>query len=243
MNRKTMALIGILVIAMIMLLYWFYPSKAKSFLTDEELINEINPHFLSVKVSEIQDIVYLDDNHVFVPYITTEGDYAISYWIYEKRKWQNAYTGTLGSPLHVKVHSEQYFLLNYDPLQDLQRLDFYLIKDRSFLVSDGIQSYQPRIQLKHSVQVADFPHSYSAIKLPENWIDLIGEYEQLIQYNQPDPFFGDMFLPPTVQFGVIAYDEKGEQTYPGPENGSGYGGGNSSDVINYLDPSQLEAAK
>jgi hypothetical protein len=240
-QKKSLLIAGILFIAVGFIVYWFYPSKANSFLSDEEMMNEINPHFSNVKISEVQDKVFLDDNHVFVPYITTEGDYAISYWVYEKHQWTNEYTGTMGSPLHVRIDSSQsYFLWNFNPEDKLNILDFYLIKDRNFHVSDGVQSYEPRIQINLPVQVSKEQYSYSAMKVPEEWTQLISEHEQLIKAQLPDPFFGDMFIPPSLHFGWIAYDEKGKITYPGPDSGSGYGGGNLSEIVHYLDPMLLE---
>lgn len=59
--------------------FWCYTSEPTSFPTDDQLIEEMSNSFSIVSNSVIQDTVFLDDRHVFVPFIAEHEMYELVY--------------------------------------------------------------------------------------------------------------------------------------------------------------------
>ena len=87
----TSLLIGIILLSAS---FWYYTSGPTSFPTDEQLVKEMTNHFSYVSNSEIQDTIFLDEHHVFVPFNTNGKIYGLSLWEWNKRKWNAVFVST-----------------------------------------------------------------------------------------------------------------------------------------------------
>ncbi|WP_078544455.1 hypothetical protein [Litchfieldia alkalitelluris] len=217
--------------------YWYYPSSPSSFLTEEEIKNEVNPYHLSAKIEKVQDIIYLDKSHVFVPYITTEGEYAASYWYYEKRKWHTHYVGTISTPLLVSTNpkdaSTYHFIWNLHPGDDLQSLEFLLLKRRNYSVSNGVETYIPGLQMRFSTKLTEQPYGY--VKLPQEFVEVLNDTIQLESAQMEKMYYNGVFSSLSTEFAWSSLDESGTIVYPELSiGGGGSGGGNSLIFVRFI---------
>ncbi|WP_047983235.1 hypothetical protein [Ornithinibacillus californiensis] len=217
------------VIAMVLLagwIYWFYLAKPTAFPTNEALLNEINRVDSGASASEIQDTLVLDAKHVLVPFISDRDDYGLSYWVWEKHKWRVAAISSRGEPRIWKIDrgdpSTYHFVWNIHPEDEMTTMDFYLLRDRNYHISnyggeDQRDTYYPGIQLGTDVSLSK---SYGAMKLPEEWVSVMDAFNQMGISNQSNMFFNSFFPAQYMQFGWIPSYQEGvelslERTFNG----------------------------
>ncbi|MFC4321623.1 hypothetical protein [Litchfieldia salsa] len=218
--------------------FYYYTSDASSFLTEEEMKQRINPYYLNSKIEVIQDIITIDNNHIYVPYITTEGEYAASYWYYNNRNWEIEYVGTISTPHLVSTNpndpSTFYFVWNLHPADQIKSLEFYLLKRRNYSVSDRIEIYTPKLQMNFSTPLDE--HSYGIVKLSEEFIKVLNDTMKLEAAQFPDFYYNGVFSSPTTEFAWRAFDHSGKSVYPEHSTtGGGSGGGTLLKYTRYLD--------
>lgn len=223
-------------------LYLYYFSPPKPFYTNDELIIELNMLSDHSTIKEVQDIIFLDEQRVFVPFLTTEEGYGSSYWTWGGNKW-NAIAHYNNSTPFIwsnKKGQDSYFVWNLDPRDNIRSIDFYMIRDRYYqIMTEGdkrLEIYDPRVQFTHTVTAEK---SYGVKGVPEEWetvSNLFGESEKT-----DNTFFSS----PTnrnIIFGWMPYDENGEKAdvrYSIKSVGFHY----SYDGLNfvmYVDESELE---
>jgi hypothetical protein len=228
MKKKVWTLVGlgVLVVVPSIILYWFYFSKPVSFPTNEQLVEEINSIFPEAASSVIQDTIPVDERHVVVPFISNDNDYGLSYWIWKKHKWRVATINTKGEPKIWKINrkdpSSFRLVWNIHPEDQLSSIAFYIIRDRGYQITDGIDNYVPRIQMEKKVSLQE--KSYGMMELPDEWMGVMNSH---IEAQKTELFFNDFFPERNMFLGWIPIDQSDKETFPkGSVNGSGYSNGN-----------------
>jgi len=238
-------LVGLVVFLLSLItLYWMYWSKPTELPTNEQLMAEINGIFPEAAVSEIQDTIMVDDHHVLVPFISEQNNYGLSYWVWRKSKWSVGKIDTRGEPVIWKVHrndpSSYYVVWNLHPKDQLQKSAFYLIRNRGFTVTDGLEYYTPKIQMKNEIPLKD--QTYGVMKLPEEWVSVMESSVKVSNHSNLDELFGDIYQQQQIYIGWIPYNVSNEETIPEHSvNSNGYYIGNvGTEFVMILNKADLE---
>ncbi|WHY77932.1 hypothetical protein QNH20_01775 [Neobacillus sp. WH10] len=237
------ALLGVVALSSV-IIYWFYFSKPASFPTNEQLIREINQILPEASASVIQDTVNADARHKFVPFISEEGNYGVSYWGWEKHKWQVVSVDTTGEPHVWKVKSDDpstyHLVWNIHPDDQVSYLKFYFMRDRGFLVSNGVETYDPKIQMEKKVTLQE--KTYGALKLPNEWVELMNSIIKIDSAKAPGVFFNIIPANNSLYFGWTPYDKLDQAAILNRSvNGSGYSTGEPIEFVRHLSPSEIES--
>lgn len=241
---KIIVPILIAVIALIAVYLYYGNTKPISFPSNEVVIKSMNEHFPTASASEILASVQLDKRHVFVPFKSSSDRYGASYWVYEKREWRIARIDTSGQPyiwkLNFRDPSTYRIVWNLDPRDQLNELQYYLIGERYYSVSEGIHFYTPRIQKQMTVSLEE--RTYGAIPLPEEWENILSENFERFGAKQPTTIFRNSYSSSQMYMGWIPYHRQGESTFPSNSvNGDGYSQGDSDfDYMRLLNETDLE---
>lgn len=233
-----------LFVLVIPIVYWFYFSKPDPFPAKKHLISEINSVYPEAEARIIQDTLHMDDRHVLLPFISKNGSYGLSYWVWKNHKWGMASVDTKGEPriweINKKDPSTFRFVWNLDPNDHLNHLKFFFIKDRNFLVSDGKETYYPRLQMEKKVSLIG--KSYGVQKLPNDWIKIMNSLLKIESAQQPGVFLLNNSIPDQY-FGWNPYDEKGKEMIPqGSMNGNEYTNGDEDiSFIRIINETELES--
>ncbi|MDX5476747.1 MAG: hypothetical protein LPK00_14535 [Bacillaceae bacterium] len=223
--------------------YLYYFSPPKPFYSNDELVMELNKISDYSTVMEIQDIIFLDENRVFVPYITTDEDYSSSYWTWEKNNWNAIahYNNSIPFVWSSKKGQDTFFVWNLNPRDNIKSIDFYMIRDRYYhIMTEGDkrkETYDPRIQFTHNLKIKE--QSYGVESVPAEW--------QVVSnlYGESEKTESTFFSYPTnmhIIFGWMPYEENGDRA---DVRYSAMGGGfhYSYDGLNfmtYVNESELE---
>ncbi|QUG40071.1 hypothetical protein KD050_12165 [Psychrobacillus sp. INOP01] len=230
--KKTIVLASILIgVILLSASFWYYTSGPTSFPTNEQLVEEMTDHFSVVSNSEIQDTVFLDDHHVFVPFIAEGEMYGFSLWEWNNRKWDEVLVSTNGDIRVWKIDSKDpttyHIVWNYPPQDQLDYMKFYFINKRGYQVSDGEEHYEPGMQLEQTITLSE--NLYGSMKLSTEWVSVINS---LI----------DSRMVSTYYFGWRAFDRSDKIMYPeGTENGSSsWGGDTHIEFTHFIEETELE---
>ena len=122
----------------------------------------------------------------------------------------------------------------------VHHIKFFLIRGRSFSVTDGVEDYSPRIQLENNVALNN--KSYGVSQLSKEWVSVIDSHEELLLSKQPDMFFNSFFSNSSMQFGWVPYNEKNEVSFgTGSFNSSGYSNIDvNTEFVMFLDKMEIE---
>lgn len=225
-KKKKVLFVGmILIILVTFITYWFYFSEPGTFPKNKEVKKAINRTSTEVIASTIQDIYFLDKKHVFVPFISDKETYGVSYWVWKKHKWKIAYVDTKGAPKMWKIvkndPSTHYLIWNIHPEDKLNQLQFLLIRNRNYQVTDGKEFYFPRVQMNSDTSLQE--KSYGVLKLPEEWVLFINQLIYVEKAKQSKSIFHWFNPDQYLYIGWIPYDQNGEQAFPEKSvNGNGY---------------------
>ncbi|WP_226085071.1 hypothetical protein [Mesobacillus sp. S13] len=238
MRKKVFVpLLLILFLITVGLLYWYYLSPPAAFPEQEEIKATLNDPYNRVGIAEIQDTIFLDDKHVYIPFITEEEGHGISFWEWEKHEWQLSSYSTGSTPQIWKIDaddpSSHYIMWNFHPENNLDYLTLYLIKERGFSVSEGKHHYGPGIQMDFRTEVGERSYGYTAI--PSEWQEYMEAENNMMAAMVPDSFFADFFPPPQHYFGWQSTGTDGSTEYPSYPNNNGFGrGGSSTEQLRFL---------
>ncbi|WP_289137962.1 hypothetical protein [uncultured Brevibacillus sp.] len=236
MMKKKLWSLGIFIILLSIIVYWFYFSKPTSFPTNEQLVAEMNRVFPEATASIIQDTIPIDERHVLAPFISKGDDYGLSYWVWKNHKWKVASIDTKGKPMLWKLNksdpSSFYFVWNIDPKDQISSIHFYLIRDRGYQITRGIQHYNPKVQMGKRVSLQE--KSYGLMQLSGTWVTFMNAYnkvESAKQYPERNMFFG-----------WIPYDQKDMGIFPeNSVNGASYSNGEIGlEYLMIVDKGQIE---
>ena len=246
MTKKKLWLVAwvSLLLLSIVLVYWFYFSKPAAFPKDNRLITEINAHYPEGKVDVIQDTIMLDEHHAYVPFITENGIYGMSFWVWEKQKWNASTITTSGEPHIWKVNemdtSTYHFVWNIGFEDSIQYLNLFLLRERSFQVAGSVVTYFPGVQIANRIDISN--KSYGVVQIPTEWVSMMDTYSELMSFNEhslfPEPFFNDHLR----FFAWNAYDAKGNVTYVGLQSDGGtfHYGQERIEFLRFLDEMEIE---
>lgn len=234
-----------LVVTAFFLGYWFYQSIPTDFPGKEFANSEIMDLFPEADIQEIQEIIMLDEKHVFTPFITNQQSYGGSLWEWKYHKWQFISIDTDFKPRIWKAEPENpasYIILwNFHPDNNLKSLTFYLKKEKGYSVTEGKELYQPSIQMEY-IQPLDGELSYGYMEIPRQWREFITIENKVTQTQLPDSFFAEMSLQPQYYFGWRIVSNDGSEDYPRfPQNSHGFGTGDHLvEQMIFLDKVQIE---
>lgn len=181
------------------------------FLQEEEIIEELNKADERIPVEAIQDIIFIDDKHVFVPFISKDNDYCFSLWKWKNGKWHLSEKTVTGFINLVKLKendpSSYYFVWNFPDL-NISTIKLFLLKERNYRYSEGYTMYQPRIQMEQSYSRDT---SYGIIPLSG---EMLNVYEELVDMAYNDGA-GDIFshmnqMNNDLYFTWLMYSHNGE---------------------------------
>ena len=224
--------------------YNFYIADPNPFPTNEQLVEALNELFPEANVAEIQDAIFLDEKHVFVPFISKQNKYGGSYWAWRMNKWQifsiNTTGGTHIWQIDKSEPSSYHIIWNIDPKDNLKYIRFFLIRDRNFHVSNDIETYYPKIQMEKTVSLTD--SSFGVLPLPEKWTSFINDLEDVESTKQSNSFFYNYFPMQQMYFGWIPYDFTNNVVFPEHSvNGGSYNNAKvNTDFVRILNESELE---
>lgn len=248
MLNKKIVTFGIAVVIVLATATSFYGSnfsKPASFPEKGQLIEKMNKIFPTATVKSIQDIVQVDQKHMFVPFLSEEGRYGVSYWGWNKHKWKVLHIDNAGEPRLWKINSNDpstyYMVWNIHPDDKVDYMKFYFIRNRGFQGSDGVETYSPRIQLEKKVTLKE--KTYAVIPLPREWSAIISSLQQAGNPNISDVIFNSVFSNNNdLFFGYIPFDKTDKAAgIMNSVNGSGYTNGDINlDYIRILDPFEIE---
>lgn len=224
--------------------YWFYFSPPGEFPSKQEAIDAMMDTFPEADIKEIQDVIFLDPKHVYVPFITNDEGYGSSFWEWKLHEWKFFSIDTGTTPRIWRIDPDNpasnFIIWNFHPDNQLKNLTFYLMKERGYSISDGKESYQPQVEMNFQANLENKPY-YGYIKIPKAWQDYILAENGLIDSNSPDSLFSDWFIPPHYYFGWRSIAEDGSEDYPPyPKNNNGFGTGDYLiEYLRYIDKEEL----
>lgn len=243
MRKKRVIATSIVILALSVVIYFFYILIPKTFPNDELVIKSINQLFPEAKASVVQETIYLDERHAFVPFISSQNHYGRSFWVFEMYQWKLARVDTRGEPIiwsiKEKDPSTHYILWNMDPKDQLSHLDFYLLRDRGYFISNGVHRYEPKVQMKTSISLQD--QSYGVMPFSEEWIEVIDTFKILEKGTNQNSW---LFARHQQNYiGWMHFDIHGESNFPERSvNGSSYTKKNINlDFIRILNERDLES--
>lgn len=224
-KRRSLTILMGFIFVLTFIIYWFCLSEPTPFLKTNDILKEMNRTYPEISAKKVQDTIFLDKKHVFVPYISEHNTYGLSYWIWSMHKWKVAYIDSKGQPKLWKISKKDpnthFIVWNIHPEDQLKSLSFFLIRDRDYHVVEGVHSYRPRVQMEKSITMEQ--KSYGVMKMPKNWAAFMGSFIKVESSKQPDTIFQSFFPEQHMYIGWIPFDQNGKETFPeATVNGSGY---------------------
>lgn len=246
MNRKI--LIGSITVAFIVIIAFIIRQQFSSpppFLSEEALIKEIKEVYRYSDVHEVQDIFFADERNVFVPVKFTNGNYGVTTWRWNRKKWVVQSLDSLGAPhlWSIGDAEERYFIWNMPPDRQITGMNLYLIRDRDAFISQYIPIYLPRIQMEYYVPFDGKGHG--VLRMPNEWTELTEQLSE-VEAGRTDQLFSSMHPEhDLVRYGWRTVDETGKLMMIEWDvtNGSGFSDGFSVNEVIPLDEEDLELGK
>lgn len=227
MKKKNMWLLiafGIVLLTTF-LVYWFLFWPPKPFPSNEQIVQEINRTYEEAEAKVIQDTLFVDTHHVVVPYISANEDYGLSYWRWRNHKWQVISIDTKGEPKVWKVKGNDptsfAIVWNAHPDDQVQAIQFFLLRNRNYVMTNGVEHYSPRIQMEKEISLRE--KSYGILHLPKDWALVLNSILIENRGGQSSLFFNDFYPLQNAYFGWIPYDQSGKEAFPEQTvNGNSY---------------------
>ena len=222
--------------------YWEFLAPPETLPDPEEINTILSDPYNRVEIAEIQDTIFLDDKHVYIPFITEEEGHGISFWEWKKHEWQLSSFSIGIMPQIWKIDSDDpsshYIMWNFHPENNLDYLTFYLIKDRGYSVTEGKHQYNPAIQMDFRVDAGENSYGYSPI--PSDWEEFMVAENKLMEEMKPNGLFADFFPPAQYYFGWQSISKDGTLEYPTFPDNNGFGsGGPSTDTLRFLNENEV----
>ncbi|WP_169810070.1 hypothetical protein [Paenibacillus antarcticus] len=246
MNKK-LVMIPILLVIIALIGYLFFYGKPTSFPNNAQAIKAMNELYAEANVGIISDVIPLDSRHVFVPFISGDNLYGMSFWVWDRFQWKLGRIDTRGEPYIWKINerdaSTHYIVWNMDPKDELRELKYYLIGERDFHSSASLETYIPRIQIEKTISLQK--KNYGVLPFPKEWAELVNRNLRLSKANQPPSLFQMNTPSSTMYVGWIPYGELGKVVFPeNTVNGSSFDSdGINLDFVRILNEVELEIPK
>jgi hypothetical protein len=227
-NKKISILFILIFITGIGLIYWYVPSKPKSFYSETTIKKLINATYEREVAEEIQDVIFIDKSHVFIPYISKEKMYGLSFWKWEHHKWNvvNIFDRG-GSPYVWKIDpkdpSTYVIFWNYHPNDHVENLKFRLIQKRDFYSTEDISIYTPLVKLEQKINVSNKTYGY--FKYPAEWIELL-KLDRKLRVPETSLLFDNYSNNLAFYISWLPYLKNGKETFPeNSVNGNSFSNG------------------
>ncbi|MBS8264311.1 hypothetical protein DYI25_07670 [Mesobacillus boroniphilus] len=243
MKRKNVLLLLVFIIILTGgMVYWFYLAPPATFPDKEKIKDTLMNRHNRINIAEIQDSIFLDDEHVYIPFTTKTESHGISLWEWKKHEWQLTSLSTGNMPLIWKIEPDDpathYIMWNLHPKNNLDYLTFYLIKERGYSVTEGKHQYDPGVQMDFRAEVEEQSYGYSPI--PPEWQEYVEAENQQMEAMKPDPFFAGFFPPTQYYFGWQSISKNGTIEYPSYPDNNGFGsGGQSTEDLRFLNENEV----
>ena len=186
MKNKIVQILVVLVLSSIVFFVFYLklPLKPTSFNASRVRSHEINQLFPQGAAKDIQDIIYIDKTHVFVPFITKEDTYGESFWIWKHNKWKLSRVEASGGNIRLwKINpddpSSYVFVWNMNPADKIEQFKIRLMQNRSSGVTNEKIYYYPKIHLEKKIYTYNFGLSLPK-KTPKSYNILNYFYMRLI---------------------------------------------------------------
>lgn len=125
-------------------------------------------------VANVQDIVELDSRHLFVPFISESGEHGMSFWIWDRFKWELRRIQSDGDPHLWRIRgndpSGQYLVWNVNPNFKVSEYAYYWLRKRNAGRSYNDDYYIPEVQLEHRMMLGE--QTYGIALVPALWLEL-----------------------------------------------------------------------
>ncbi|REK71274.1 hypothetical protein [Paenibacillus paeoniae] len=141
----------------------------------QSIIHAIDRMSNEIKVKQLAAIEQLDSRHIFVPFISLYGEHGMSFWKWEQKEWKLIRIDNNGMPhiwkLDGKDPAKHVVVYHADPKDEIEKLTFYLLRNRNAYFHSGQYFYVPRVQLELPISIGE--KNYGAIPFPEEWLQLM----------------------------------------------------------------------
>ena len=167
MNKKWLLLP--LFIILVIGIYFYFLKTPTAFLSEHQLIDEMNDYDSGFIAEKIIEKIEVDSHHYYVPFIANTNEPGMSFWKWNKGKWQLVKIMINNDPiqwqLDKKDHTTNYIVWHV-PLRT-SAIKLYGIRERNLHWSSNDEHYYiPRIQLSHDIASSK---SYGIEKIPQHW--------------------------------------------------------------------------
>ncbi|PKR76738.1 hypothetical protein CEY16_13035 [Halalkalibacillus sediminis] len=245
MTKKRISVIVIIPIILVSLfiIYFIYFSKPTALPADDELANQINEIFPEANVETIQETIYLDQEHVYVPFISSENNYGSSYWVWESRNWKPMKIDIGGEPTAWTINKEEpssYIVWNIHPDDKVSYANLSMMRERDFQISHTEHHYSPSIHMKEQISLKEQP--YGVLVFPEQWQALLTQENKLISSQNSRDINTSVFLDVRLHFGWTPFNENDDIIFPEESiSNNGFINGNiETNFVEYVEEPQLE---
>ncbi|MCM3732618.1 hypothetical protein M3196_13175 [Fictibacillus nanhaiensis] len=239
MNKK-LSLIVFSILIVFAAVYLLYYSKPAELPAKDELLQKINSTLLNIGATKVQDTIYVDDTHVFVPFITKNNKYGKSFWTWNKYKWEVTSIQSGGQPSIWKIDKENpnsyKIVWNIHPDDKLDSMNLYLMRERNYHITGDIHVYQPGVQMVQKINITN--RLFGSMDLPKNWANFL---DSILRVELDKPFINTFELEQAMYFGWNNGKKYDENTYPKlSQNASGIQNDDLS-YVRYMDDNDLES--
>lgn len=240
MMNKKLALIVFSILILFAAVYLLYYSKPAELPAKDELLQKINSTLLHIGATKVQDTIYVDDTHVFVPFITKKNEYGKSFWTWNKYKWEVTSIQSGGQPSIWKIDkndpSSYQVVWNIHPDDKLDSMNLYLMRERNYHITGDIHVYQPSVQMVQKVNITN--RLFGLMDLPKDWENFL---DSILRVELDKPFINTFELEQAIYFGWNNGKKYDENTYPKlSQNASGIQNDDLS-YVRYMDDNDLES--
>ena len=223
-NKKIiLGVVAVILVVLANIIYLAANLFPDEFLSEGEAIKKLNQAENAIEVKTVQDVVFLDKKHVFMPFISADNEYGFSLWEWINGKWRLS-EKTVNSSINIVKQDENdpstyYFVWNFPEDEQIKKINIYLIRNRSYRGNDEDFYYEPRLQMGASF---DREKSYGVVPLSGGMLKVYKEMSGISKEN------GDMFsnifsTNNELYFSWNMIDQKGEVAWIEQRNSS-YGG-------------------
>lgn len=169
---KLILTMGIVIVVLaVALVCWIIFANPKPLPTNGNMIETMNQTNKKANVKSLQATIFLDNKHVFVPFVSKNGNYGVSYWSWQMLHWELVGINSKGSPhlwkIKKKDPSTYYVLWNISPKDHVNSVNYYLIRKRSDVTIENQKEYFPSIQMKTSIKLNG--RTFGFMAFPKDW--------------------------------------------------------------------------
>ncbi|GIN86257.1 hypothetical protein J6TS2_26430 [Heyndrickxia sporothermodurans] len=108
--------------------------------------------------------------------------------------------------VNKKDPSTYHFIWNIRPNDQVSSIQFYFNKNRGYHVTDGIEKYDPKIQMMKEILIQEKPFGF--MKIPKDWVSVMKAVQKVELEKRK---FDNMFPHPVISFGWLPKDKTGKE--------------------------------